>query len=66
MTANEVSMVQECVRRYSVARNADGGATILIDVPKRFAELWMVKLSELRASVEEIAECDSSPTSENR
>lgn len=52
----EVSMVQECVDSYDVKSHSDGKITITIEVPKRFADLWLVKLSELRASDVEISE----------
>ena len=52
----EVSMVQECVDSYDVESHDDGKITITIEVPKRFADLWLVKLSELRATNTEINE----------
>jgi hypothetical protein len=51
---NDHSMVQECVDSYRVEREPDGGIRITIRAPKRFAELWLVKLSELRATPEEL------------
>lgn len=56
MTMNDgYSLVQECTSSYAVQDRPDGGIEILIVVPARFAELWMVKLSELRATDEEIS-----------
>lgn len=52
----EVSMVQECVDSYDVKSHDDGKITITIEVPKRFADLWLVKLSELRTTDAEIGE----------
>lgn len=49
------SMVQECVDSYRVEETKEG-IRISISVPKRFADLWLLKLSQLRASEEEIAE----------
>lgn len=57
--SQEVSMVQECVDSYIVDERDDGSIKITIDVPKRFADLWLVKLSELRTQSEEIAEYDT-------
>ncbi|HYE96540.1 MAG TPA: hypothetical protein VD962_10055 [Rubricoccaceae bacterium] len=48
-------MVQDCCRSYRVEEQPDGGVVITIDVDPRFAQLWRVKLSELRATDEEIA-----------
>ena len=50
------SMVQECTDRYEVVERRGGGATILIEVSPRFRDLWLTKLSELRATEEEIHE----------
>jgi hypothetical protein len=48
------SMVQECCDSYHVERHADGGAVITIEASRRFAHLWAVRLSELRATDEDI------------
>ncbi len=48
-------MVQECVDSYRVEERSDG-IDIHIKVPKRFADLWLTKLSELEATDDEIAE----------
>jgi hypothetical protein len=52
-------MVLECVDRYEVRQRPDGGAQIVIEVPQRFANLWKLKLSELRASGLEIDESNA-------
>ncbi len=57
----EVDMVQECVDSYDVKAHDDGKITITIDVPRRFADLWLVKLSELRATDAEIREYETPP-----
>ena len=49
------SLTQECVDSYRVNEQPAGGVEITITVPKRFADLWLVKLSELRTTAEEIA-----------
>ena len=49
------SLVQECVDSYRVTERSDG-IDITIKVPKRFADLWLAKLSDLRVSDQEIAE----------
>lgn len=59
----DYSMVQECVDHYSVQEAPDGSVEIRIRAPARFAQLWMVKLSELRASDEETGTADQSGSS---
>ena len=49
-----ISMVRECVDKYQVTNQPAGGIDIRISVPKRFADLWLLKLSALRASRSEI------------
>ncbi len=56
MNSEEISMVQECTSYYLAKRHPDGSVTVTIEVPKRFADLWIVKLSELRTSMNEILE----------
>lgn len=52
----EYKLVQECVDHYRAERDADGGLDIRIRVPKRFASLWLIKLSELRATEADLEE----------
>jgi hypothetical protein len=59
MINDPVSMVEECVDCYCVTKCDDGSISITIDVPKRFASLWMIKLSQLMATPSDIAECDN-------
>ncbi len=47
-------MVQECVDQYQVSKRKDEGIEISIIVPQRFKNLWMVRLSELTTTPEEI------------
>ena len=54
MMEDQMSMVQECVSRFVVKENEDGSKTITLEVPKRFADLWLVRLSEMRTTLEEI------------
>ena len=49
-------MVVECARRYKFTGNDDGSATIVIEVDKRFADLWLEKITELYTDDAEIAE----------
>ncbi len=56
MDNEEISMVQECSVEYKAIGQPDGGIKIVIDIPKRFKNLWLVKLSELRTTEEEIRE----------
>ncbi len=60
MNTEEISMVQECVSYYCVKTNADNSVTITIETPKRFADLWKIKLSDLRTTMAEII--DYEPT----
>jgi hypothetical protein len=53
-----ISMVQECTDSYRVEEQDDGGVVVTIRIPKRFSELWMMKLSELRTTQSEINEFD--------
>lgn len=48
-------MVQECVDSYDVQDNGTS-TDIHIRVPKRFADLWLTKLSELETDDREIAD----------
>ncbi len=67
--SEKISMVQECVSRYEVEDRGDDGIHVKIEIPRRFADLWLVKLSDLRATDEEIAEygdeCDDSLPPDN-
>ena len=54
MSEQSFSMVQECVDSYETLTRPDGSLEIRIVVPRRFAELWQVRLSELRATRSEI------------
>jgi hypothetical protein len=49
------SMVQECTNRYEVIDQDNGGIIINIVIPQEFSVLWMIKLSDLRTTMEEIA-----------
>lgn len=48
-------MVQECVDSYRVEDLAGGAVRITIEIPARFRDLWLARLSELRASDSELA-----------
>jgi hypothetical protein len=52
----EYSLVDECVDRFQVTEHRGGAASIHIEVPARFRDLWIVKLNELRTTDEEIKE----------
>lgn len=56
MPEQDCGMVEECTDRYEARRRVDGGLEISISVPPRFAALWLVKLSNLRATDAEIEE----------
>ncbi len=55
----EYSMVQECVDLYHFKDKDDGSAEVTIVIPKRFVDLWITKLSELRTTDQEIQEYES-------
>ena len=54
MNSQEISMVQECTTSYIVTEHIDGTLTITIEVPLRFADLWITRLSDLRTSDKEL------------
>lgn len=60
MIDDPISMVQECVSTYAVNEKKDGSIEITIDIPKRFANLWICRLSNLRTSMEEIEAMEAS------
>ncbi len=49
-------MVQECTDVYWPEEQSDGSLEVRIKIPRRFADLWLVKLSDLRATMDEIRE----------
>ncbi len=52
----KLSMVGECTDSYRSHKQPDGSRDIHIKVPRRFADLWLVKLDELTTTMEEIRE----------
>lgn len=48
------SMVQEACDLYVAKPLADGGIEVRIIIPPRFADLWLVKLSELTGTLAEV------------
>lgn len=57
----QYSMVQECTDRYEAKRADRGDLDIVIKVPRRFADLWLVKLSALTTTDSEIEEYEPTP-----
>ena len=56
---NEFKMVQECVDKYEVRELKNGTIEIYITTPKKFKNLWLIKLSEIIATKQEIDKyCD--------
>jgi hypothetical protein len=53
---NEIGLLDECVSYFKVDRNLDDSITITIEVPHRFADLWIVKVNSLTTTEQEIAE----------
>ena len=49
-------MVGECTDSYQTRDRPDGGLEIVIQVPRRFRDLWLVKLTDLTVTDDEIAE----------
>ncbi len=56
MTIEEFSMIQECTLSYTANAHPDGSVTVTIEIPSRFAELWLVKLSALKATAEDLSD----------
>jgi hypothetical protein len=56
---DQFSMVRECVSHYKATDLPDGGVEIVLEIPKRFRNLWQVKLSELMTNQVEIDQYDS-------
>ena len=54
MADSDISMVQECCDKYLVKEERNGDIEVTIQAPKRFAALWMTKLSDLRTTETEI------------
>ena len=51
-----INMIEECTERYHVKESDKGGVEISIKVPKRFENLWLIKLSDLTTTEKEIEE----------
>lgn len=56
MNSEKFSMVQECTNKYLVQDLNQDEFEIFIRAPKKFQSLWMIKLSELRTTIQEIEE----------
>ena len=50
------SMVIEACDSYEAREQPDGSLQITIQVPRRFANLWLVKLNGLEATLAEVGE----------
>ena len=48
------SMVQEACDSYEARVLPDGRTEVRIVIPPRFADLWLVKLSDLRGTLAEV------------
>ena len=51
-----ISMVQECVNEYRVKNISEDEVEISIKIPKALEDLWLVKLSDLHTTMNEIQE----------
>lgn len=51
-----IEMVGECTSYYAVLDCGEDGICIIIQVPRRFADLWLVKLTNLTTTMDEIRE----------
>ena len=56
--ANKYKMIEELVESFRFEQTEDGRAEIVIKTSARFADLWLVKLNELTATVAEIKDCE--------
>ena len=56
---SSIEMVGECTDKYETTEHEDGSLDIHIKVPKRFKDLWLVKLTELTTTMEEIKEYEN-------
>jgi len=54
MKQDTFGLVQEAVDSYEVEWLPDGRCHISILIPKKFATTWLVKLSDLRSSLDEV------------
>ena len=52
------SMVEECTDSYRVQDRGENGIQVVIEIPSRFADIWLVKLSSLQTNEDELAEYD--------
>ena len=51
-------MVEECTDSYRVQDRGENGIQVVIEIPSRFADIWLVKLSSLQTNEDELAEYD--------
>ena len=58
--AEEYSMVEECTDSYRVSELENGDTQIVMRIPPRFRTLWLVKLTDLTTTDEEIARYEGS------
>jgi hypothetical protein len=56
MDDSNINMLQECTAEYIINKQADGGVEIRMIVPSRFKMLWLVRLTDLKTSLQEIKE----------
>lgn len=56
MNEETFSLIQECTNNYFIETINKEEVEIHIKVPKKFKSLWLIKISELRASEKEIEE----------
>ena len=48
------SMIQEAVDSYTATDLPDGRLQVTILIPSRFANLWLVKVADLRGTLSEV------------
>jgi hypothetical protein len=53
---DSINMIETCTDNYEINTLPDEGIKISIKVPKKFRDLWLIKLTELTTSIEEIQE----------
>ena len=54
--AEEFRMLSECSESYTVIEDDEGRTTILITIPEHLRDLWLMKLTNLTVTDDEIAQ----------
>ena len=57
--SDDYQFISEIADDFEFNEDADGGATVRLHIPRRFAALALVKLNALTVTAEEIAEYEN-------